>query len=210
MKLYEAAWAPSPRRVRIFLAEKGIEVERVNVDLKRDEQLADPYLAINPRGAVPALELESGEVICESAAICRCFEALHPEPALFGRSPEEIARIESWTRRIENDGYAAAVYAFRNERPAFAGRGAAGKWPQIDQVPELAARGLVMWDAFVEALEGRLADREWIAGDAYSFADVTGLITVDFARAAKLSLPDVAPNLGRWHAAASARPSAAA
>ena len=210
MKLYDAEWAPSPRRVRIFLAEKGIEVERVTVDLRRDEQLADPYLAINPRGAVPALQLDSGEVICESAAICRYFEALHPEPPLFGRTAEEIARIESWTRRIENDGYAAAVYVFRNDRPHFAGRGAAGKWPTIAQIPELAARGMVMWDAFTEALEGRLADREWIAGDRYSFADVTGLITVDFARAAKLALPDAAPSLRRWHAAASARPSAGA
>lgn len=210
VKLYDAEWAPSPRRVRIFLAEKGIRVERVMVDLKRDEQLADPYLAINPRGAVPALELDSGEVIGESAAICRYFEALHPEPPLFGRTPEEIARIESWTRRIENDGYAAIVYAFRNDRPAFAGRGATGKWPEIAQIPELAARGLVMWEAFAEALEARLADRAWIASDAYSFADVTGLITVDFARVAKLALPEPSPNIARWHAAASGRPSAAA
>lgn len=200
----------APAGSAIFLAEKGIEVERVMVDLKRDEQLADPYLAINPRGAVPALELDSGEVICESAAICRYFEALYPEPPLFGRTPEEIGRIESWTRRIENDGYAAIVYAFRNDRPAFAGRGAPGKWPAIAQIPELAARGLVMWGAFAEALEARLAGRAWIAGDAYSFADVTALITLDFARSAKLALPDAAPNLARWHAAASARPSAAA
>lgn len=210
MKLYDAEWAPSPRRVRIFLAEKGIEVERVAVDLKRDEQLGDPYLAINPRGAVPALKLDSGEVICESAAICRYFEALHPDPALFGRTAEEIGRIESWTRRIENDGYAAVVYVFRNERPSFAGRGAVGKWPTIAQIPELAARGMVMWDAFTEALDGRLAGREWIAADAYSFADITALITVDFARAAKLALPDTAVNLRRWHIAASARSSASA
>ena len=210
MKLYDADWAPSPRRVRVYLAEKGIEVERVSVDLRSGEQLADPYLAINPRGAVPALELDSSEVICESAAICRYFEALHPTPPLFGTTALEIARIESWTRRIESDGYAAAVYVFRNRSPAFAGRGAAGKWPTMPQIPELAARGLVMWDAFVEALEGRLADREWIAGDGYSFADISALITVDFARAAKLTLPDPAPNLTRWYAAASARPSAAA
>src|SRR3569623_2017740 len=95
MKLYDAAWAPSPRRVRIFLAEKGISVERVMVDLRSDEHLADPYLAINPRGAVPALELDSGEVICESAAICRYFEAVQSAPTLFGDTPLDIARIES-------------------------------------------------------------------------------------------------------------------
>lgn len=210
MKLYDAAWAPSPRRVRIYLAEKGIEVERVPVDLRGGEQLADPYLAINPRGAVPALELDSGEVIGESAAICRYFEALQPEPPLFGRDPAAIGRIESWTRRIESDGYAAAVYVFRNRSPAFEGRAAAGKWPTIAQIPELAARGLVMWDAFTEAMEGRLATSEWIAGDSYSFADITALVTIDFARTAKLALPDAAPNLTRWHTAAGARPSAGA
>jgi glutathione S-transferase len=96
MKLYDAAWAPSPRRVRIYLAEKGIEVERVPIDLRADEQLSDGYLKINPRGAVPALELDSGEVITESTAICRYFEAQHPEPSLFGATPIEIARICSW------------------------------------------------------------------------------------------------------------------
>jgi glutathione S-transferase len=210
MKLYDAAWAPSPRRVRIYLAEKGIVVDRVTVDLRKDEQLGDPYLAINPRGAVPALQLDDGEVICESAAICRYFEALHPDPPLFGRSPVEIGRIESWTRRIESDGYAAAVYALRNAAPAFAGRGAAGKWPDIPQIPDLSARALIMWGAFVEAMEARLAASQWVAGDTFSFADITALITVDFAGKARLGLPDDAPAIRRWHAVMSARPSASA
>ena len=110
MKLYDAPWAPSPRRVRIFLAEKGIEVPCEAIDLRSGEHLGDAYLRINPRGALPALELDDGEVLCESAAICRYFEALHPQPPLFGTTPIEIGRIESWTRRIEGDGYAAAVY----------------------------------------------------------------------------------------------------
>jgi len=210
MKLYDAAWAPSPRRVRIFLAEKGIEIERVMVDLRSDEQLADRYLAINPRGAVPALELDSGEVICESAAICRYFEALQPEPSLFGGNPLDIARIESWTRRIESDGYAAAVYALRNARDVFKDRGAPGKWPVIPQIPELAARGVIMWEAFTEALEEHLAAREWIATDFYSFADISALVTIDFAAAAKLTLPARCHAITRWHARASVRPSAAA
>lgn len=210
MKLYDAAFAPSPRRVRIFLAEKAIEVERGVVDLRQNEQLSDPYLAINPRGAVPALELDDGEVICESAAICRYFEALQPEPPLFGLTPLDIGRIESWTRRIESDGYAAAVYAFRNAHPAFENRAAPGKWPAMPQIPELGARGLIMWGAFVDALESRLGDRDWIATDTYSFADVTALVTIDFARAAKLSIPEKCRAIARWHAAASARPSAAA
>ena len=208
MKLYDAAWAPSPRRVRMYLAEKRIEVERVAVDLRRDEQLDDDYLAKNPRGMVPALELDSGELITESAAICRYFEALNPAPPLFGTTPLEIARIEEWTRRIESDGYAAAVYALRNSAPHFENRGAPGKWPAIPQIRELGARALIMWGAFVDALDARLGDSAWIAGDSYSFADVTGLVTVDFAARAKLTVREDAANVRRWHEAASVRPSA--
>jgi glutathione S-transferase len=210
MKLYDAAWATSPRRVRIFLAEKGIEIERVIVDLREDEQLSDPYLAVNPRGAVPALELDDGEVICESAAICRYFEAVQPDPSLFGKTPLDIGRIESWTRRIESDGYAAAVYALRNARPTFEGRGMPGKWPAIPQIPELSARGVIMWEAFTDALDVWLKGRTWIATDAYSFADISALVTIDFAKAAKLLVPEKCRSILRWHEAASARPSAAA
>jgi glutathione S-transferase len=209
MKLYDAAWAPSPRRVRIYLAEKGIEIERVPIDLRQDEQLSDAYLAINPRGAVPALELDDGEVITESAAICRYFEAAIPAPPLFGTTPIEIARIESWTRRIESDGYVAAAYAFRNSLPAFKDRGVTGKWPPIPQIPELATRGAVMWKAFAEGLDKHLGHSEWIAGDAYSFADITALVTIDFAAKAGLDVHGCG-HIGRWHKAASARPSAAA
>jgi glutathione S-transferase len=210
MKLYDAAWAPSPRRVRIFLAEKGIEVERVMVDLRENEQLSDPYLAVNPRGAVPALELDDGEVICESAAICRYFEAVQPDPSLFGKTALDIGRIESWTRRIESDGYAAAVYALRNARPHFEDRGLPGKWPSVPQIPELSARGVIMWEAFTEALDTWLKGRAWIATDAYSFADISALVTIDFAKAAKLLVPENSRNIQRWHETASARPSAAA
>nr|WP_298672050.1 glutathione S-transferase N-terminal domain-containing protein [uncultured Sphingomonas sp.] len=210
MKLYDAVWAPSPRRVRIYLAEKGIAVERVMIDLRADEQLGPAYLAVNPRGMVPALLLDDGEVICESAAICRYFEALHPDPPLFGGNALEIARIESMTRRIENEGYAAAVYVLRNGNPAFAGRGAAGNWPNMAQIPQLAARGMLMWDMFVDMLDKELAARPWMTGETYTFADITALATIDFAKAAKLVVPESAANLRRWHAAASARPSAAA
>lgn len=210
MKLYDSAWAPSPRRVRIFLAEKGIEVPREAIDLRSGAQLSDAYLKINPRGAVPALEFDDGEVLCESAAICRYFEALHPTPPLFGTQPLEIGRIESWTRRIEGDGYAAAVYVLRNTAPAFKDHATPHAGLRLEQIPELAARGTIMWEGFVTALDERLADRTWIAGDAFSFADITALVTIDFARAARLAVPDALANLRRWHAAASARPSAGA
>ena len=210
MKLYDADWAPSPRRVRIFLAEKGVEIERVKVDLRNDEHFGDAYLAINPRGVVPALQLDDGEVICESAAICRYIEALHPEPSLFGTSPLATGRIESWTRRIENDGYAAAVYAFRNGSPRMEGRGQPGKGPVVPLIPELVTRGAIMWRAFIDALDQRLATTPWIAGDDYSFADITALVPVDFAARAKLVVPEGHAQLSRWHQAATARPSATA
>lgn len=210
MKLFDAPWAPSPRRVRIYLAEKGLEVDRAEVDLRSGEQFGDAYLRINPRGAVPALQLDSGEVITESAAICRYFEAENPDPPLFGSDPVAVARIESWTRRIEADGYAAVVYAFRNTHAALAGRGLSGKWPAIPQIPELAARGAIMWEAFTDALDQHLQERDWIADDGYSFADITALVTIDFAKAGKLSLKEEHDAIRRWHARVSARPSAAA
>lgn len=209
MKLYDADWAPNPRRVRIFLAEKGIQVERIAVDLRRDEQLGAEYLAVNARGTVPALRLDNGEVIADSIAICRFFDALHPAPALFGVRPLEIARIEEWTRRIESDGYAAAVYALRNRASAFAGRALAGKWPPVPQVPALLERGQVMWGSFIAALDMRLGDSEWIAGD-YSVADISALVTIDFAKVGKLAVPEEATHVRRWYEAVSARPSASA
>ncbi len=210
MKLYDSAWAPSPRRVRVYLAEKGISVDRVEVDLRADEQFSEAYLAINPRGIVPALALDDGEVICESAAICRYFEALHPQPPLFGTTPIEIGRIESWTRRIESDGYASAVYVFRNSKPQLEGRGTPGKWPAIPIIPELVTRGTIMWTTFVNALDARLGQSRWIAGDEISFADITALVTIDFAARARLAVPDAHQHLKNWHETISARPSASA
>ena len=129
---------------------------------------------------------------------------------LFGASPLDIARVEMWTRRVESDGYAAAVYALRNTRPNFAERGAAGNWPAMPQIPELAQRARIMWGAFVEAIDTRLAGREWLATDAYSFADITLLVTLDFARAARLEVAERFAALLAWHARARARPSAGA
>lgn len=211
MLLHDAAWAPSPRRVRIYLAEKQIEVPRRTVDLRAGEHMQPAYLTENPRGVVPALELDNGELITESVAICRYFEALQPDPPLFGGTPLAIARIEAWTRRIEAEGYVAVVNMFRNANPAFAGRGLPGATPLVPQIAELATRGRAMWDAFVDTLETQLGESEWVAGQDYTFADISALVAVDFARAAvKLSPPEACTHLARWYAAASARPSAAA
>lgn len=210
MKLYDAVWAPNPRRVRMFLVEKGIEIERQLVDLADGENRREPFLSLNPRGTVPVLVLDDGACIADSVAICRYLEALHPEPPLFGRTPLEIGLIDAWTRKIEQEGYVGVAYAFRNRNKQMADRALSGHWPPVPQLPELIARGRQMWAVFVETLEARLALRAWIATDRYSFADLTALMTVDFAVATRLSDGVFPPALAAWHARASARPSATA
>ena len=209
--LYDAAWAPSPRRVRVFLAEKGVTIERRLIDMRAGEHLGEAYRAVNPRGTLPALVIEGeAEPLTESAAICRYLEALHPEPALWGATPIAIARTEEWTRRIEAEGYAAAVYALRNTRPSFADRGVPGTGPAVPQIPELADRAGIMWEGFVAALDARVAQRTWIATDGYGFADITALVTIDFARAAGLTVPAGCSALAAWYGRATERPSARA
>lgn len=210
MRLWDAVWAPNPRRVRMFLSEKGLEIERRMVDLAAGEHLQPPFLALNPRGTVPVLELDDGEAIADSVSICRYLEALHPEPPLFGATPIDIARIDYWTRRVEAEGYAAAVYAFRNRSKHMVDRALPGAWPPVPQIPELVARGQQMWALFVEMLDARLAEREWLATEGYSFADLSALVAIDFARATRLQGDALPPALARWHQAVSARPSAEA
>jgi len=210
MLLYDADWAPNPRRVRVFLAEKGIEVPRVAVDLRAGEHRQDAYREINPRATVPALRLDDGEVIGDSVAICRYLEALHSDPPLFGATPVEVARVEVWTRRIEQDGYLALVQAFRESHPGFESRPMPGDWPPLPQIPALGERARTVWGAFLDGFDAHLADREWVAGDRFSFADITGLVAVDFARAARVDGPETRPNVHRWREAVGARPSAMA
>ena len=202
MRLFDYDRAPNPRRVRIFLAEKGIEVERVRVDIGVRENLEGAYTARNPLAVLPALELDDGTVIAESIAICRYFEALHPDPPLFGTTPIEVARIEQWQRHAELELLFIVAHVFRNTSPFWVGR--------LEQVPDYAEvnrRLLVERLAFFErALEGR----EFIAGDAFSVADITMLVALEFMRVIKTGLSDDHPNLRRYLAALAARPSAAA
>jgi glutathione S-transferase len=211
MKLFDSGWAPSPRRVRIFLAEKGIEVERVQIDLKTGDQLAPPYQAVNPQRQTPALLLDDGTLIDDSLGICRYFEALQPEPCLFGKTPIEIGLIESWLRRVEHDCFQAVAIAFRNRVSAFDGRAVGGEWPRIEQIEALIERGRLMWSAFADVLERRLADRSYIAVDAFSMADIALLVAIDFGLDTRLPDPfEGRPALKRWHDDVSSRPSAKA
>jgi glutathione S-transferase len=203
MKLYDGGRAPNPRRTRVFLAEKGINVPLEQVDLGAMQQRSPAYAAINPLMRVPALVLDDGTVITESIAICRYFEALYPDPPLFGRGALEIARIEMWNRRLELNFLLPVSQVFRNSHPAM-------KEMEVPQVPAWAEANKPRILEFVTLLDAELKDRPFIAGDAFTVADITGLISVDFMKPAKLALPGELDSLKRWHAAVSARPSASA
>ena len=212
MKLYDTKLAPNPRRVRIFMAEKGIacdETEEVNI--VGGENLSEAFLAVNPRGVLPTLVLDDGTVLDESVAICRYFEETQPEPPLMGTDALDKARIEARQRHMEFDGFLSAADAFRNSVPVFAKRGLAGNAPEVDAIPALAERGKAAVLRFYQRLNGELAESAYVAGENFTIADITALCAVDFATAAaRVPVPDDCEHLKRWHAEVSARPSARA
>jgi len=209
MKFYDFAGAPSPRRVRIFLAEKGIAVPTVQVDLRNGEQFTDAFRAINPDCTVPVLALDSGVRLTDAIGICRYFEAVHPDPPLLGATPEEQGIVEGWQRWAERDGFYAVMEAFRNWTRAFAKHALPGP-DEYEQIPALAERGRMRVAKFFERLDARLAESEFVAGPRYSVADITALITIDFAAWPKLAPPENLRHLKRWLDAVNARPSAKA
>jgi glutathione S-transferase len=209
MKLYDCATAPSPRRVRIFLAEKGISVPTVQVDLRNGEQFSPAFRVINPDCTVPVLELDNGTTIADIIGICRYFEEIYPEPRLMGRTAEEKAIIESWQRWMERDGFYAVMEAFRNSTPGLKGRALPGP-ESYEQIPALAERGRAQIQYFFARLDARISENAFICGPHFTVADITGMVTVDFCGWAKIKPPDHFGHLHRWHAAVSARPSAKA
>ena len=209
MKFYDCTTAPSPRRVRIFLAEKGISVPTVQVDLRNNEQLTPAFRAINPDATVPVLELDNGTRINDAIGICVYFEAIQPQPPLMGESAEEKAVIATWQRTAERNGLYAGMDALRNATPGLKGRALPGP-DDYEQIPALAERGRTRIMRFFEQMDARLAQNEFVAGARYSVADITTLIAVDFARWVKLSVSESCGHLRRWHAQVSARPSAKA
>jgi glutathione S-transferase len=203
MKLYDSKMAPNPRRTRIFLAEKGISLPTEQVDMMKMEHKTPEYSAINPFQRMPTLVLDDGTVITESLAICRYFEALQPDPPLFGTGAKETALVEMWSRRVENNFFATVAAVFRHLHPAM-------KELEVPQVPAWAEANKPRVTWFLELLDSELAKREFIAGDNFSIADITAQCTVDFMKPARLTIPEGAANVKRWHAAVSARPSAKA
>jgi glutathione S-transferase len=201
MKLYDTARAPNPRRVRIFLAEKGLSVPTEQVDLRKLEQKAESFRTLNPLQSTPVLLLDDGTALSESVAICRYFEELKPEPPLFGQGILGRALVEMWQRRIELHFLLPVLMSFRHSHPAMAEL----EKPQIPQFAETSrARAL----DFLHYLDGELAQRPFAAGEAYSIADITTLVAVDFLKLAKIEIPAECAALKAWHAQVAARPSA--
>lgn len=209
MKLYDMTLAPNPRRVRIFLAEKGIDVDTVQVDIFSGENMQPDFLAINPRGVLPTLQLDNGTVISETSAICRYFEEIKPEPALCGIDPVSKAKVESWISQVSNDAFGAIGDVFRNRHPGFVNRGLPGS-SSTPQVPELVSRGEARMEAFLARMEAALAESEYIAGDSFTAADIAAMCALDFAEYAEIEVPSSLDNIAAWRTRVSNRPSAQA
>jgi glutathione S-transferase len=209
MKLYDCTTAPSPRRARMFIAEKGLEIELIQVDLANKEQLTPEFRQINPRCTVPVLELDDGSVITENAGIARYLEELYPEPVLLGSDPFEMAIVASWNARIEFEGIFAIAESIRNDFEGFKQRSITGP-VNFDQIPQLVERGRARAIEFLDMFDTHLADKEFVCGDNFTMADITAFVAVDLATWIKLSIGEDQHNLQRWFDAMSARPSAQA
>ena len=191
------------------MAEKGIEVETVQVDLGNGEQFSDAFKAVNPDCVVPALALDSGVCLSEVVAICHYLEAQNSEPALMGTTDEEKASVLMWNAKVEQQGLWAVADAFRNSAKGLKGRAVTGL-VTYTQIPELAVRGRGRVEQFFGRLEGQLAENEFVAGDSYSLADISAMVVVDFSAWIKLPMPEELSNVQRWYQSVSSRPSAAA
>jgi glutathione S-transferase len=203
MKILQTKTAPNPRRVRIFLAEKGIEVPYEEMDMMKGALKAPEFARLNPFQRVPVLILDDGTPISETMAICRYFEETKPEPALFGQGPKQRAVVEMWSRRMELGLLFNVAQAFRHLHPAAAAL----------EVPQVAAWGEAnkpRAQEVMQILDAELGSRRFIAGDAYSVADITALVAMDFCKPARVERPAGLKNLARWHEDVSARPSAKA
>jgi glutathione S-transferase len=209
MKFYDCTTAPSPRRVRIFMAEKGIEIETIQIDLANGEQFSEAFKAINPLCEVPLLVLDDGTSISQISAICRYLEEIYPDNPLLGRTPVERAVVESSNQQLQMNGFAAGAEAFRNATPGFKNRAMPGPH-NYSQIPELAERGQQRLDNLFSDLEAHLANSEFIVGDYYSIADISALCVIDFAKWVKKRIPEDYKNLQRWYDQVSSRPSAKA
>ena len=206
MKLYDFELAPNAQRVRVFLAEKGLEVPTEQLNVRDDDQFVAPFPSMNPFHCVPFLELDDGTVIAESMSICRYLEELNPKPALFGRTAEERAVIDMWLRRFELDAFIPMLHAVRNHVPMFAGRVVPGTRTDLPQLPVMVTRGKEMMEVFLARVEPHMAQNEFIAGSEFTIADITGYFTVRMTNALEMDLTTSYPAVTAWFDKVSQRP----
>jgi len=207
MKFYDCQPAPSPRRVRIFIAEKGIELETIEVDLANREQLGAAFKEINPDCTVPVLELDDGTRLTEVFAICQYLEHTFPDPPLMGSSATECALVTMWNTKVEQQGLAAMAETLRNRAKGMKGRALTGP-DDFEQISELIDRGRRRFEIFMDRMDRQLKDSQFVVGDAFTIADISLLVAIDFAAWSKISIAEEMVNLGRWYDLVSQRPGA--
>jgi glutathione S-transferase len=207
MKFYDCQTAPSPRRVRIFIAEKGLDIPTVEVDMRNKEQLGEAFLKINPQATVPALTLDDGTTLVSTAGCRTYLEGVHPEPAMMGRNDAERGVVADLISKIESEGLGAVAECLRNTAKGMKGRALTGQH-NYEQIPDLGARGKVRAERFYESLDSVIGDKAFLAGDAISAADIDAFIFCEFTQWIKVAMPDSCKNVARWHAAMKERPSA--
>ena len=207
MILYDVKTSPSPRRVRIFIAEKGLDIEVVQVNTAEREHLKEDFLKLNPWATVPVLKLDDGTCISEAIACCRYLEENYPNPPLMGVNPSEKAIISMWEHRMEWDGFLAVAEFLRNTVERLKNRGLTGTL-NFDQIPTLAERGKKRIGHFHDFLDERLSESEFVATDKYSIADITAQVSIDFAQKAGIPIPENKKNILRWYSKVNSRESA--
>ena len=205
MKFYDCSTAPSPRRVRIFIAEKGLDIDSVEVDLRNREQLGDAFKEINPDCTVPVLELDDGTRLTEILAICQYLEETFPEPPLMGANVVERALVTMWNSKIEYQGIASMGECLRNQAKGLKGRALTGP-DDFDQIPELVNRGRRRFELFMGRMDRQLEKSAYVVGDAFTIADISLLVAIDFAAWSKITITDEMISLRRWYELVSARP----
>ncbi|MEM7056614.1 MAG: glutathione S-transferase family protein [Pseudomonadota bacterium] len=205
MKLYSFDPAANAQRVKVFLAEKQMNLPIVEVNVREGAQFEEPFASMNPFNCVPFLELDDGTVIAESVSICRYLEEVHPEPSMFGRTPEERAVIDMWVRRVELDAFLPMLHAVRNHLPMFEGRVLPGTRSELPQLTELVQRGQDAMAVFLDRIEPCMGRREFLAGGALSIADITGFFTIRMTKAVEMDTSRW-PNVMAWFARLAARP----
>jgi len=208
MIFYDCSTAPNPRRARMFIAEKGLDVDTREVSIAKGDQLSPAFRAVNPRATVPALVTDEGLTLTENLGIAAYLEAKHPEPPLMGETPAQKGAVLDWNAIVEQQGGLPIAEALRNSNPHMKGRAIPGP-SDFDQIPELAERGMQRVPLFFDLLEARLKESPYLAGDSFTLADITGFVMVDFARVIKQRLTEDHPAARDWFERIKARPSAA-